>query len=64
MMEDLLTSKEVAQLLKVTQVCLRKWRSAGFGPRFIKLGDNSRSRVRYRESDVRSWIENKEADKL
>ena len=56
MLEDLLTTKEVAEILKVTQVTLRKWRSAETGPSYFCIGEGSRPRVRYRRQDIEEWI--------
>lgn len=51
----LLTPKELAQRLKVTDGTLRKWRVFGSGPKFIKLGEGSKAPVRYRIEDVEAF---------
>lgn len=51
----LLTPKEVAARLKVTDGTLRKWRCYGYGPWFIKLGERSKSPVRYRLEDIEAF---------
>ena len=54
MLEKLLTPKEVAQALLVTESTLASWRSRG--PHqipFVKLGSG---RVRYRTSDIERFI--------
>jgi len=55
-MDDLLTTSEVAKMLKLNQVTLRKWRSAEEGPRYFLLGDGPCARVRYRRKDVEEWL--------
>lgn len=55
-MDDLLTTSEVAKMLKVHQVTLRKWRSAEEGPRYFLLGDGPCARVRYRRKDIEEWL--------
>lgn len=51
----LLTSNQVAEMLGVTEWCLRNWRHLGTkGPKFVKVGERF---VRYRQSDVEAWLE-------
>lgn len=53
--KNLITSAKVAEMLGVSEWCLRNWRHLGTkGPKFIKLGERF---VRYRLSDVEAWIE-------
>ncbi|QGT55152.1 hypothetical protein SEA_FORZA_191 [Gordonia phage Forza] len=47
-----MTIQEVADYLRLSIPTLNKWRSAGGGPIFIKLGGS----VRYRESDVVDFV--------
>jgi predicted DNA-binding transcriptional regulator AlpA len=49
----LLTTNEVAELLRVNRSTLSRWRSAGVGPRPIWL---SPSTPRYRRADVEDWL--------
>ena len=56
---QLLTTSEAAQLLKCREQTLRKQRMDGRGPKFVRMGDGPNSRVCYRRSDVRSWIESR-----
>src|SRR3974390_1301707 len=48
----LLTTEEVAELLRLSVSILNKWRLAGRGPQFVKGG----TRVRYRLQDVTAFI--------
>src|SRR5580698_2047114 len=52
-MESLLTENEVSACLKVSLACLRRWRLVGDGPQYVKASNL----VRYREADVRTWVE-------
>lgn len=51
-LEALLTETEAADLLHVSLVTVRRWRHAGTGPTFRKLGRS----VRYRPSDISDFI--------
>jgi predicted DNA-binding transcriptional regulator AlpA len=51
--DRLLKESEVFQLLNIGESTGQQWRLKGLGPRFIKIGKS----VRYRESDVKSYIE-------
>lgn len=44
---------ETAERLGVTPETLANWRYRGFGPRFIRVG----GRVRYRLSDIATWLD-------
>ncbi len=48
---ELVPAKLAARLLGVHQNTLCKWRIAGRGPRFVKMG----RRVAYRLSDIEKW---------
>ncbi|HTW15145.1 MAG TPA: helix-turn-helix domain-containing protein [Nocardioides sp.] len=52
-MDDLLTTEEVAGMVRSSEGTLRYWRSVNRGPRSAKIG----KRVVYRRSDVEAWIE-------
>ena len=43
---------KLSAMTALSVLTLRKWRSQGRGPRFLKLG----GAVRYRLSDVEAWI--------
>jgi len=49
----LLTEPEVADRLRVSLACLRRWRLERRGPRFVKVG----SLVRYPADELDHWIE-------
>src|SRR5262245_4379504 len=49
--DELLTTAELAELEKVTDTSVRRWRYEGTGPAYIKHGN----RIRYRLSDVLAW---------
>jgi excisionase family DNA binding protein len=51
--ERLMAPDEVAARLSVPLATVRFWRSAGTGPRSIKVGRH----VRYRPQDVEAWLE-------
>src|SRR5262245_9947454 len=48
----LLTEPEVADRLRVSLACLRRWRLERRGPRFLKVG----SLVRYPADELNSWL--------
>ncbi|WP_426042389.1 helix-turn-helix transcriptional regulator [Brevundimonas sp. TWP2-3-4b1] len=52
MPQSLLTTAEVADLLQLAEITLRKWRLTGTGPRFVRCGTS----VRYHSADLDSWI--------
>jgi len=53
MQDKLLTETEAANLLALSAKTLRRWRWAGLGPEFVKLG----GAVRYRAEDIAAFIE-------
>jgi excisionase family DNA binding protein len=48
----LLTQSETAELLRLSERTLERWRVVGGGPVFCKLG----KRVLYRQADLDEWI--------
>ena len=56
MTQDLLTPTQVADLLQVKIDTLEAWRGKRIGPAWIKLGEGKRSPVRYRRTDVDSYL--------
>jgi len=50
--DDLLTLREVAELLRVPEATLRYWRNQHTGPDSYKVGRH----IRYQRRDVRAWL--------
>jgi predicted DNA-binding transcriptional regulator AlpA len=50
--DDLLTTAEVAQIMRSPVSTLRYWRHLGTGPHSFRLG----RRVVYRRTDVTEWL--------
>ena len=50
----LLTSREVALALQLSQATLCRWRQTGHGPRVVWLSPYA---PRYRREDVTKWLE-------
>lgn len=46
-----LTQKELAARWRRSEACLERWRSAGIGPKFLKLC----GRVLYRQADIEAY---------
>lgn len=53
----LLTTDDVAVMLRVGRDQVKAWRMAGEGPKYIRLGHRT---VRYRRSDVDEWVAEKQ----
>lgn len=51
--EQLLTAKDLAARIGVTEGCLAKWRLSGDGPRFIRV----QRRIAYDPADVKAWLD-------
>jgi len=61
---DLLSSKQVSELLNTTEDELEKWRSTGIGPRYVRTAANHRS-VKYSLEAVMCYLkEEKKEEKL
>ena len=56
MEDELLTTKQVAKLLTVSQATLESWRSGGGGPRYCRIG----KLIRYRRSALQQWLDAQE----
>jgi transposase-like protein len=54
--ETMLTTSQTALRLGVRPQTLRKWRLLGKGPKYIRLGESSGSRVSYRLSEIEDWL--------
>ena len=52
---DLLSSKQVSELLNITEDELEKWRSSGTGPRYVRTSPNHRS-VKYSLEAVMCYL--------
>jgi predicted DNA-binding transcriptional regulator AlpA len=55
--QRLLNERQVADSCAISVLTLRKRRTEGRGPRYVKIG----TLVRYRPEDVDAWIESHEA---
>jgi hypothetical protein len=53
---DLMNTTAVAEMLHVHPQTLRKWRTAGGGPPYIRVGDTPAAGVLHRRSDVEAWL--------
>jgi hypothetical protein len=51
-MQTLLTQRDAATTLRLSERTLERLRVSGAGPRFVKAG----KAVRYREADLEVWI--------
>jgi|GEM_PF-1822317 excisionase family DNA binding protein len=54
--DEFLTERELADLLKVTVGTVRRWRREGTGPPVLWAG----GRPRYRRADVDAWLERRD----
>jgi len=52
---QLITTREVAAELGVSEATLCLWRRENRGPRYVRL-DGKTGKVRYALSDVRAWV--------
>jgi len=50
--DKLLTTKQVAERLTISEVTLRQWRMQDVGPKYIRLGHGKMPPIRYRLSDL------------
>lgn len=50
-----LTTTELAARWSIAENTIRRWRTEGSGPNFIKLGNGIRSAVRYKLSDIEEY---------
>ena len=56
--DELLTMKEVANVVRVPVATLRYWRHVGSGPRSFRVGRS----VRYWRTEVLHWLEQQSND--
>ena len=59
-MSDLLTTAQAAAFLSLKQNTLEHWRIYGNGPTIVRLSPRT---VRYRRSDLESWVESRVENK-
>ena len=52
--EEMLTTEQAAEFLKVKPGTLTKWRKRGRGPESVRLGPKT---VRYRRSALMAWVD-------
>lgn len=51
-----LTTRQAAELLMVHPVTMAQWRQKGRGPKYTKVGDAPKARIRYRVADIYAWM--------
>ena len=51
-MSDMLTTQEVADRIRVHPVTLARWRAAGTGPAFVRVGRS----IRYPAAELDAWL--------
>jgi phage terminase Nu1 subunit (DNA packaging protein) len=59
-LSNIITTKELASMLGISEATVRKWRHLGIGPRYIRLG-KIRGRAVYSMAAVESWLAENEA---
>jgi predicted DNA-binding transcriptional regulator AlpA len=52
-MQTLLTQREAASALRLSERSMERMRVSGLGPKFIRCGGRS---VRYRQADLDDWL--------
>ena len=57
---ELMTVKQVSELILESEANLARRRVEGTGPRFVKLGTGRQAKIRYRKSAVEEWIASRE----
>ncbi len=53
---QLLTPKQVAEILNIHVETLGAWRLTKRGPKWLKMGDKKNSPIRYKKEDVESFL--------
>jgi predicted DNA-binding transcriptional regulator AlpA len=51
-METLVTQREAAAVLRLSERTLERYRTSGLGPKFCRMHRS----IRYRQSDLEAWI--------
>ncbi len=54
-----LNSQEAADILRISIRTLERMRVEGTGPKYLKAGAGTRSRVLYRQADLDAWLESR-----
>lgn len=54
-----LNSQEAADILRISIRTLERMRVEGTGPKYLKAGAGTRSRVLYRPADLDIWLESR-----
>lgn len=54
-----LNSQEAADILRISIRTLERMRVEGSGPRYLKAGGGTRSRVLYRLADLDAWLQSR-----
>lgn len=57
MARDFLTTEQVATLVGVSVGTLRRWRSAGTGPEWVKFGGSKQSKCRYPRATLWRYLD-------
>jgi hypothetical protein len=52
---ETMNTDELAEYLDMNAGTLRNWRSAGKGPKFVKIGGYRNAHVIYKLKDVKAW---------
>lgn len=52
----LLSTEAAAKYLGLKPITLRRWRQTGVGPKYIRMGDDTKSPCRYSMDDLQAWI--------
>jgi len=52
----MISTRELATFLRVSENLLMKWRSAGTGPPWVKVGGGTAGLVRYSRVDLRAYL--------
>lgn len=52
----MISTRDLAVFLDVSEGLLMKWRSAGTGPPWTKVGDGAAGLVRYPREDLRTYL--------
>lgn len=54
--DDWLTAREAARVTKLAEQTLANLRHRGRGPKYTKLSPGRSGRIRYRRSDIETWL--------